>query len=254
MSYPLLMAFLQMDPAQLVSLELDNIQDLGQLQDGKYFPSMLDLSATPESSKPNGIRHPGCMRGHLRQLEGRCVNLRHLSLRSVGQDDPYSRMWSSGKDEERYSEWGSFIESLKGTLVSLKIKQGTEPEDLREHSTRELYTSVNQFGQVGGPMDSQFLKLLLPVLARGPWSKLQSMTIIGVGGKTRRVVPKFYTSDSSKEIESMREGLSSVQLSKTSFIFKEEASKTFYLRRNGNEYETWHTVQLRVLVYNFIFP
>ena len=61
--------------------------------------------------------------------------------------------------EERYREWGSFIESVKGTLLSLTIEQGTEPVDT------DVYANI---AQVGSPMDSIFLKLLLPILAQAP--------------------------------------------------------------------------------------
>lgn len=79
-SFPLLMSFLRIDPAQMVSLEFDSLQDLGQLRDRTDLPADVDLAVTSESSEPNGTRHSGCMRGHLRRLEGRCSNLQHLTL------------------------------------------------------------------------------------------------------------------------------------------------------------------------------
>jgi hypothetical protein len=44
------MSFLHMDPAQLVSLKLDNLQDLGQLRGGAELSADVNLAATPESS------------------------------------------------------------------------------------------------------------------------------------------------------------------------------------------------------------
>lgn len=97
---------LSSDPANFVSLDPDNLQDGGEFHGGD-FGNSADLSLTPELEDDEGnpvVRHPGTMRGHLRRLEGKCRNLRRLSLRSVGNDDYRDAKWSPVIDEARYQE------------------------------------------------------------------------------------------------------------------------------------------------------
>ncbi|KAF8861390.1 hypothetical protein BDZ45DRAFT_740456 [Acephala macrosclerotiorum] len=117
MSFAFTRRFLDtIDPAKLVSLEFDNLQDFGQLEDGVEYQvdNLLNHPLESEDSSGNPIiRRPGVMRGNLRLLQGRCTNLKNLSLRSVGSDHEWDSSWLAEKDEARYKEWGSFIDSVK---------------------------------------------------------------------------------------------------------------------------------------------
>lgn len=176
-------------PRSVKSLELDNVGGLGQLADGKPLQWSENHQRPPESDSPNGnpeIRHPGPMRGHLRPTQSQFTNLQHLHIRTVGQDLFEDNNWVPQRDKNRYAELASFIDSVRLTLESLLFEQGLEPE----------FTGITTCGrsnlghgpQKGRPMDSRFLDEIMPALLRGPWPKLKSATILGVGGQVRRKV------------------------------------------------------------------
>lgn len=89
------------------------------------------LVSREEQKAPDGSRgivFPGPMRGVLPLLEGRCLSLTSLFLRKAGQmyrSNKRTRYWSAAADEEVYSEWAAFIESVRPTLEVLVIEQGT---------------------------------------------------------------------------------------------------------------------------------
>ncbi|KUJ12547.1 uncharacterized protein LY89DRAFT_738323 [Mollisia scopiformis] len=139
------------DPAQLISLEFDNLQDFGQLNENEKLPALADLAKIRESKDKEGnsiVRHPGVMRGHLQHLEGKCSNLRSLCLRSVGNDRQLDSRWSPTIDAARYKEWATFIISVSPTLENLVIEQGVEVDDT------DVLHCRPQPVQVGRPMDS----------------------------------------------------------------------------------------------------
>lgn len=222
-----------LDPAQLISLECNNLQDFGQCCEEGNSGLPSDISAFPEFKDSSGndiVRHPGVMRGQLRRLEGKCSSLRYLYLRSVGQDEENTNMWSPTIDATRYQELASFIDSVRPTIQSLVIEEGLEIENLNILFCRGYPI------QVGRPMDTRFAEYLLPVLSSGDWPRLQYLGLYGIGGKPRWHVKGFRPGDITtsyiNEALSESPGLYGVKLD-----VRGEATKTFYLREMGPSYE-----------------
>lgn len=240
-----------LDPAQLVSLECNNLQDFGQCCEGNTLVT-YDLSTFPEfkdSLDNDVVRHPGVMRGHLRRLEGRCSKLRHLCLRSVGQDGEPDDIWSPTIDVARYQEWASFINSVRPTLNSLIIDQGLA----FDHTNIDFCRG--RPSQVGRPMDTRFAKYLLPVLASGKWPCLKDLGIYGVGGESRYVFGTFYPGEITTS--SVKLGLSeSTALRGVNLDVRGESTKaSFYIREMSPCYEdpSWLSA-LMLTHYGVIHP
>lgn len=183
MSYSMASSILQaIDPASLTSLELNNLQDLGQTSPGRSLCFYTNLTTTPETfgceSVPT-LKHPGPMRGHLRSLIGRCTALRRLVLCHVGQDYRPKTSWSVEKDSERYREWADFLQSIRLTLESFEFEQGLQFEDPEEPPPCR-----NPSWCLGKrPMDERWISSILPVLLCGPWPCLQKLILRGIGGR-----------------------------------------------------------------------
>ncbi|MCJ1417230.1 hypothetical protein MMC32_003572 [Xylographa parallela] len=176
------------DPATLESITLDNLQDVGQYPNGLPIVEdhRFDLSLIKETSRPDGSRglvFPGPMRGILRPLQGRCLNLKDLYIRKCGQklieleSWGCSRRWSNKADEEVYMECASFLDSVKSSLQSFHFEQGHE-------APAPGKVVVLQFIR---PMDDRFRCFILPVILSGNWTQLQRLEIKGVG--TWRGIP-----------------------------------------------------------------
>ncbi|MCJ1363452.1 hypothetical protein MMC16_002559 [Acarospora aff. strigata] len=234
-SYRLATAVLHsVNPSKLTSLALDNLQDLGQTNDGEDVIPGSELSKFPETFNPDGTfrcRHPGPMRGHLLKLCGRFTALKHLELRSVGQDDVNDHLWSANKwsankDEKRYHEWAIFLRSVKPSLESFKFEQGLEPEVdepvMNGHPYPRLFQKVR-------PMDSRFIKFILPVIVEDHWPCLKRISIRGVGGKTRRVAERYTDREDTGLIDTVRDQMMIALGSQVQFTFEEEATRTFGL-------------------------
>ncbi|MCJ1435614.1 hypothetical protein MMC27_004988 [Xylographa pallens] len=170
------------DPATLESITLDDLQDVGQYPNGLPIAGEhgLDLSLIKEISNPDGSRglvFPGPMRGILRPLQGRCLNLKYLYIRKCGQKliEPDSwnspRTWSNKADEEVYMECASFLNSVKLSLQSFHFEQGDEAPSPGK-------VVLLQFIR---PMDDRFRRFILPVILSGNWAKLERLEIRGVG-------------------------------------------------------------------------
>jgi hypothetical protein len=171
------------DATKLQQLCLDDVQDWGQRADGTPMPLSegyclvgKEEHKTPDGSR--GIVFPGPMRGLLPLLEGRCLSLTSLFLRKAGQmyrSNMRMRYWSAAADEEVYSEWAAFIESVRPTLEVLVIEQGTS----------SMVQRPNRISGPGRPMDIRFTRFVVPSLASGGWSSLQRMELRGTGVEKR---------------------------------------------------------------------
>ncbi len=167
------------DATKLEQLCLDDVQDWGQHADGTPMPFSEGnhLAGREEHRNPDGSRgivFPGPMRGLLPVLEGRCLSLTTLLLRKAGQKYTSSKktgFWSASADEEVYSEWAAFIESVKPTLKVLVVEQGTNSMVQRQ----------NHISGPGRPMDIRFTRYVVPSLASGGWSHLKRMEVRGTG-------------------------------------------------------------------------
>lgn len=170
------------DATKLKQLCLDDVQDWGQHTDGTPMLSSdgYDLGGRTEHKNPDGSRgivFPGPMRGLLPVLEGRCLSLTFLFLRKAGQicGCRPKNFLPTPADEEVYSEWVAFIESVKSTLKILIIEQGTNTMIQRPMCLK------------GGirRMDARFRRMVIPCLESGGWSSLQRMELRGTGIETR---------------------------------------------------------------------
>ena len=181
------------DPAQLRSLNLDNLLDLEQIYDGEDLPRGTDLSTVSQKFNANRIpslRHPGPIRGHLRPLISRCTALQHLSLRSVSRDGPRDYFWFATKDKKRYAEAAAFIASVKATLRTFVFEQGLQPEDETDCWLPGRLVQC-PMSETGRPADLRFIKYIVPVLTEDPRPKLREITIRDVGGRVRREVERW---------------------------------------------------------------
>ncbi|KAH7348386.1 hypothetical protein BKA65DRAFT_259758 [Rhexocercosporidium sp. MPI-PUGE-AT-0058] len=223
-------------PERFVSLDLDNVLDLGQYKEGRDFAGTADLSLIPESvdSYGNSItRHPGNMRGHLRHLEGRCPRLKYLCLRSVGNDEDGDDRWAPALDEARYDEWASFITSVRASLVHLVIEQGLEP-----NQTGMSYCRRPIPVQYGRPMDDRFLAHLLPALLTGGFSKLKEIHVFGIGADARAEIVPRYRPKALGLCQFVYENLLAVLGQDVEIEVQENATKTFFYRLSGNTYDS----------------
>lgn len=242
MSFTMMKSILHsVDPSKITRLELDNLQDFGQRSRGKDLHPLDDLSKLRESQYPDGspkLRHPGPMRGHLQPLVGSCKVLKHLSLRSAGQDIANDSVWSVHHDRQRYEEWAMFIESVKDTLESLEIEQGIPAEDPHQNGSCRQWDGPMQ--TLGRPMDLRFVELVLPVISSGPWAHLKTMTIRGVGGSVlrshRRGCRGGRWQSGSLIAAPMR--LRTCLPPDVVLTFEKEASKTFWHRLRSPSYRT----------------
>lgn len=240
MSWALVRAFIDsLDPTRLISLECNNLQDFGQLCDGEDLDVLeevlqlnrrVDLTTFPESkdiddATGSEFRHPGAMRGHLQRLEGKCSNLQHLCLRSVGQDDPRDDRWSPSIDAARYEEWASFIHSVRPALHTLTIEQGLEVKDI---DTSALCPRLSPL-QIGRLMDDRLVKHILPTFSIGEWPRLKQLKILGVGSEPRYDISMFRPGAAT--VLYVKQTLAGIRaLRDVKVEVREEATKTFFFR------------------------
>lgn len=238
MSFALATSILfSVEPSLITSLELNNVQDLGQLCKGKSLSSSENLSRLRETRYPNGnpkVRHPGPMRDHLRKLKGRCKALRRLVLRSVGHDHMANEMWSGPLDEARYKEWASFIDSVRPTLEIFEFEQGIPPQLKNQGGCSRCF--ANGPNQTIRPMDERFIKYILPVLSHGLWPALREVTIRGVGGRVQDYSKRCHKHDKLGWVAEAQFQLEKALQPEASVVFHEEAGTTFYHRDRTNYY------------------
>ncbi|RFU27624.1 hypothetical protein B7463_g8701, partial [Scytalidium lignicola] len=229
---PMSSAFLEacigsVDPAKLVTLDFDNLHNFGQMKEREEIDSEINLSKLDEYDDPKGkpmVRHPGPMRGYLQRLEGRCISLRRLALRSAGQDYDGDFFWSDAIDEQRYKEYASFIRSVRGTLQHLVFEQGIR----QEKSYNPISYLGLRFSQIGArTMDKRFLKYILPVLVEGPWPALKMMEIFGLGGTPQPYI-RFTPPDPQIFVEAKRQ--LATALGQNVILIVEENSPTVDIR------------------------
>jgi hypothetical protein len=84
---------------------------------------------------------------------------------------------SVADESRRYAEIGAFIESVKPTLRELVFEHGP---DVEYYSTVKGQ-AYGQAPDVPLPMDTYFDTYVLPVLVSGPWPRLTSVAIRGIG-------------------------------------------------------------------------
>lgn len=152
------------DPALLKHLCLDTVHDRksGPSQDG-FRPG--------DRGEDGRIIAFGATAGLLTKLTGKCTALRTLVLRRLGQAIE-GESWHAGAEEASYTEWASFVRSVRGTVEKFTFEQSEE--------------WVHP-GQFPGPildririMDGRFRRLVFPVISSGAWPCLTVIKLRGV--------------------------------------------------------------------------
>jgi len=176
------------DPSKLAHLALDNLQDEGQYPDGSPMmfedgENVRDHTETVNPDGSHGFVFPGPMRNILKPLEGCFTALKYLLLRKAGQQEIDHMLspvpgWSPEIDDAVYSEWASFLSSVKPTLEVFIFEHTRAP---KWGGTGRCGRSRWRSRQRVRPMDERFRRLFLSVLLAGSWPRLQRLEIRGVG-------------------------------------------------------------------------
>ncbi|KAH9204341.1 hypothetical protein DL95DRAFT_496954 [Leptodontidium sp. 2 PMI_412] len=213
MSFAFVRAILFSGQAErLVSLDLDNVLDLGQYKEGKDFKSMADLSLIPESADSDGTsvtRHPGNMRGHLQHLVGRCPRLKYFVFGALAT----TRREIAG-----------------GRQLTMRqvIEQGLEPNQTGIGRCRPHPI------QLGRPMDDRVLNHLLPALLTRGFAKLKELRLYGIGANARPEIVQNYRSKCFNLCQDVHEKLLAALGPGVKLEVREHATKTFFYYLTGN--------------------
>jgi len=117
-------------------------------------------------------------------LVGRCPALQRLYIRSFGLGVDCGRKWSPEKDERRFKNWASFIDSTRNTLETLVFElydaSRPYPQPYNWPKNANPSGSENESVLVKRPVNLRFFEFIAPVLVRGPWKKLRSLAVQGV--------------------------------------------------------------------------
>lgn len=179
MHYAFAASILYNNPAKLVDLTLDNLQQAGkgcdhflyrcanQRQDYLQSPSIWNQM----------IQHYGAgpMQNLLGHLACRCPNLRPLTFRKVGQArHTESNPEFAAKDEDIYIEVAWFRYGVRRTLRHVVFEQGGRMAPRPIPAAGHIFV-------VGPPrpMDTRFVTLVHRHLVRPLWLNLESVTIGG---------------------------------------------------------------------------
>ena len=177
--------FSSIDPSKLRHLRLNNVQTFA---DPRHIRSALS-SGTISTYRRD---RPGAMQGYLDYLIGHCPNLRSLHIlttaefvdQSSNQFGQQSSTWhlEVADEHRRYAEIGAFLASVKHSLREFIFEHGPDIDYFGNSPGRH----TNQ--AFGGPthdnalpMDIYFDAHILPVIASGPWPKLEKIVVRGIG-------------------------------------------------------------------------
>ena len=210
MHYPFAASILYNNPAKLIYLTLDNLQQVGKdydpflcrrvnrRQDYQQRPSIWNyMIGQYGATDPFGPAGP--MQNLLGPLTGRCPNLRTLTFRKVGES--YNAEFTpefEAKDEDIYLEFATFIVSAQQTLQRVVFEQGERTSQppppplpaagpIVNVGPPPVPLTADQMVIWGPPrpMDTLFLDILYPFLfdydwPHYDWPHLESMMIRGV--------------------------------------------------------------------------
>ena len=203
MSYSFAASILYNNPAKLVNLTLDNLQQVGkgcdhflyrrtnQRHDYRQFLSYWNRRHRQyrPSNHFDLFNSAGPMQNLLGPIAGLCPNLRTLTIRKVGEayHGEFTREFVA-RDDDLYFELAVFINSVKGSLRRLVFEQGERgthplPVSGLNFSWWRLPSGNYELRRNPRPMDSSFRILLLSNIQRDwrDWMLLQSMEFRGVG-------------------------------------------------------------------------
>ena len=200
MSYSFAASILYNNPAKLLHLTLDNLQQVGKgcdhflyRRNNQRLDYRQSLSHWNRRYRYYGASNhfdlfssAGPMQNLLGPIAGLCPNLRTLTIRKVGE--AYYGEFTpelAAKDCDFYLELAAFIHSVKGTLRHIVFEQGergTHPLPVLgpNFSLWRLPSGNFEIWRNPRPMDARFETLLLGTM-QGGWRLLQSMKLGGVG-------------------------------------------------------------------------
>ncbi|MCJ1463149.1 hypothetical protein MMC07_001754 [Pseudocyphellaria aurata] len=147
------------NPAKLEHLFLDMVHDRkhGTPRDG-FRPG--------DRGEDGRIIAFGATAGLLSMLTGQCTKLRTLVLRRIGQVKE-GKNWRASAEDASYTEWATFIRSVRGTVEKFTFEQGQSVGGEQSFDTPRM-------------MDVRFRRLIFPVFSSGPWPRLTVMELLGV--------------------------------------------------------------------------
>lgn len=153
------------NPACLKHLCLDMVVDrkIGLFQQG-YIPG--------HRGEDGRLIAHGATSGLLTTLTGHCTALQTLILRRIGQNQAGPE-WHAASEDASYTEWASFINSVKGTVEKLTFEQNERLIPGFSFSDEPLSFR---------PMDERFGRIVFPILASGEWPRLNTMELRGIRG------------------------------------------------------------------------
>ncbi|KAF2642636.1 hypothetical protein P280DRAFT_467960 [Massarina eburnea CBS 473.64] len=177
--------FSSITPSNLKHLRLNNLQTFSERHSAREEEEASFLSHRRD-------RH-GAVQGYLAELTGRCTSLRSFHYLSTAEffDDSHNQLPHASEhwhllvtdENTRYGELAAFISSVKPTLRELLFEHGPDMHYFdTTASSRSYHASFTDHKlHIPLPMDAFFDNHVLPVLTAGPWPRLQSMTVRGIG-------------------------------------------------------------------------
>jgi len=147
-----------------------------------------------QGAKHKSVPETRLMAGALDPYVSRCSSLTSLCISTVGRGD-YWRCASPWEDR-RYSSYGRFMDSVRGTLRYLSFKQGVT----RGGTARPWGRDVRRFRCDYRDLDFRFRKHIIPVLLSAAWPAMKRMEFKGIGQSRERRhsvhrPPEFHETD-----------------------------------------------------------
>lgn len=181
----LISIFTAIDPSKLRHLGFNNVQTLAD-------PLSIRKKMSSHDIETYGRDRPGAIQGYLTPLTGRCPSLRSLHILttaefidlSTGRNGLPSPTWhlEAANEHRRYAEIGAFLSSVKHTLREFVFEHGPDI-DYFGHSpgrhTNRAFAGPTHDDCL--PMDVYFDAHVLPVIASGPWPRLEKIVVRGIG-------------------------------------------------------------------------
>ena len=146
------------NPVTLECLCLDMVQD-------RKITNHYDCTVLGDMAEDGRIIAAGVLSGRLTTLTGRCKALRTLTVRRIGESGSGSG-WHAGADEAFYTEWASFVCSVRGTVEKFTF----------EHWPRKCHGMPPATEK----MDRRFRRIVRQAIISGNWPCLTTTELGGV--------------------------------------------------------------------------
>lgn len=177
--------FSAIDPSKLRNLEFNNVQTLAD-------PPSIRKKLSDHDIETYGRDRAGAIQGYLTPLTGHCPSLRSLHILttaefidlSTGRNGLPSPSWhlEAANEHRRYAEIGAFLSSVKHTLREFVFEHGPDIDYFGYspgRHTNRAFAGPRHDDSL--PMDVYFDSYVLPVIASGPWPRLEKIVVRGIG-------------------------------------------------------------------------